>query len=80
MNSTSEDYDSPFAVAAESEGIEHLFFGLTGSTHLTRDPVTGPGRVLKLWLKAHVVEPNILLFYMSFDFCFYLSLMILFIC
>jgi protein phosphatase PTC7 len=24
MNSTSEDYDSPFAVAAESEGIEHI--------------------------------------------------------
>lgn len=24
MNSTSEDYDSPFAVAAESEGIEHV--------------------------------------------------------
>jgi protein phosphatase PTC7 len=26
MNSTSEDYDSPFAVAAESEGIKHIFF------------------------------------------------------
>jgi protein phosphatase PTC7 len=24
MNSTSEDYDSPFAVAAESAGLEHI--------------------------------------------------------
>jgi protein phosphatase PTC7 len=24
MNSTSEDYDAPFAVAAESAGIEHI--------------------------------------------------------
>jgi hypothetical protein len=38
--------------------VSVFFLGWPGSTHLTRDPITWPGQVSKLWICPAVFEKN----------------------